>query len=41
MAKPKTDLSNPIYNNDDAAREHLERLYWPDGTYCPRCGVTG
>jgi transposase-like protein len=41
MAKPKTDLSDPIYNNDNAAREHLERLYWPDGTYCPRCGVTG
>src|SRR5208282_6134596 len=37
----KTDLRNPIYNDDDAARAHLEALLWPDGPCCPRCGVMG
>jgi transposase-like protein len=37
----KLDLRNPIYNNDDAARAHLETLLWPNGPTCPRCGVTG
>jgi len=34
----KTDLTNPIYHDNDAAREHLETLLWPDGPVCPRCG---
>jgi transposase-like protein len=37
----KTDLRNPIYNDDNAARAHLETLLWPDGPSCPRCGVMG
>jgi transposase-like protein len=41
MSKPKVDLTNPIYHDDDAAREHLESLLWPTGPVCPRCGVTG
>ncbi len=41
MAKPKVDLTNPIYHNDSAARKHLESLLWPDGPNCPRCGVMG
>ncbi len=41
MAKPKVDLTNPIYHNDNAARKHLESLLWPDGPNCPRCGVMG
>jgi transposase-like protein len=28
-----------IYTNEDAAREHLEALLWPDGPICPNCGV--
>ena len=40
MTKPKVDLRNPIYHDDDKAREHLETLLWPDGPVCPRCGVT-
>jgi transposase-like protein len=36
-----TDLTLPMFNNDDAAREHLEKLYWPDGPICPHCGVIG
>ncbi len=37
----KLDLTNPIFNDDNAAREHLECLLWPDGPECPRCNVTG
>lgn len=37
----KTDLSNPIYHDDEAARAHFERLLWPEGPVCPRCGVMG
>lgn len=32
-------LSNPIYNNEDAARRHLELLRWPGGPTCPHCGA--
>ena len=39
MARKKLDLRNPIYHDDDKAREHLERLLWPDGPECPRCGI--
>ena len=35
----KTNLADPIYHDDDAARAHLERLLWPHGPVCPRCGV--
>ncbi len=31
-------LQNPIYNDDNAAREYLEGLRWPDGPICPHCG---
>src|SRR3984893_7154890 len=41
MTTAKVDLRDPIYHDDDAAREHLERVLWPDGPHCPRCGVTG
>jgi len=33
------DLTNPIFHDDDKAREHLESLLWPDGPVCPRCGA--
>ena len=39
MVKSKVDLRSPIYHDDDKAREHLEKLLWPDGPVCPRCGV--
>jgi transposase-like protein len=39
--KTKVDLTAPIYHDDDAAREHLEALLWPQGPNCPRCGVMG
>jgi transposase-like protein len=37
----KTDLTKPIYHDDERAREHLEALLWPQGPVCPRCGVMG
>jgi transposase-like protein len=35
------NLSNPIYTDETAAREHLESLLWPNGPVCPHCGVIG
>jgi transposase-like protein len=40
MARTRTDLRNPIYHDENAAREHLEAVLWPLGPVCPRCGVT-
>jgi transposase-like protein len=28
------------FGSDEACREYLERLRWPDGVCCPRCGDT-
>jgi transposase-like protein len=28
------------FNDEDAAREHLESIYWPNGPICPHCGGT-
>lgn len=33
-----TDLTKPIYTNATKAREHLERIQWPNGPVCPHCG---
>ncbi len=33
MALPK------IYTDENAAREHLEKLLWADGVVCPHCGT--
>ncbi|WP_370151870.1 IS1595 family transposase [Ferrovibrio sp.] len=35
-----TDLTNPIFTDEAAARAHLEAIRWPDGPSCPYCGVT-
>jgi transposase-like protein len=32
------NLSDPIFHNEDKAREHLEKIRWPNGPYCPHCG---
>ena len=32
------DLTNPIFTDATKAREHLERLYWPNGIACRHCG---
>ncbi|TPI44810.1 IS1595 family transposase [Mesorhizobium sp. B3-1-7] len=33
-----TNLTDPIFNDNDKAREHLEAIRWSDGVYCPHCG---
>ena len=34
------DLTDPIFNNEDAARAYFESIRWPDGKpVCPHCGV--
>jgi transposase-like protein len=32
------DILNPIFTDEDKAREHLEALTWPNGPHCPHCG---
>jgi transposase-like protein len=29
------------YQDEDAAREHMEATHWPDGPICPHCGIIG
>jgi transposase-like protein len=31
------NITDPIYSDEEAAREHFERVQWPDGPICPRC----
>src|SRR5438067_9865456 len=33
-----TDLQNPIFTDETAARAHFEATRWPNGPYCPLCG---
>jgi len=33
------DLTAEIFNDEEAARVHFERLRWPDGPVCPHCGA--
>ena len=32
------DLKNPIFKDEDKAREALEAVRWPNGPFCPHCG---
>lgn len=32
------NLTDPLFTDANAAREHLEALHWPDGPVCPHCG---
>ena len=34
-----SDLSNPVFHDDDKARLWLEARLWPNGPICPHCGV--
>lgn len=36
-----SDLSNPIFHDETAAREWLEARVWPHGPVCPKCGEVG
>lgn len=33
------DITDPIFHDEDKAREHLEAIRWPDGAVCPSCGM--
>lgn len=33
-----TGLLAPQYQDEDAAREHIEKIRWPNGPVCPKCG---
>ena len=33
-------LNAARFRNEDAAREHLEKIRWPNGVACPHCGGT-
>ena len=33
-----SDLANPIFHDEDKAREWLEARVWPNGPVCPHCG---
>ena len=35
-----TNISAPIFSNENKARAYLEAQRWPDGPYCPFCGQT-
>jgi transposase-like protein len=32
------NLDDPIFNDEQAARHHVEAIRWPDGRVCPLCG---
>jgi transposase-like protein len=34
-----TDLSDPMFNDETAARAYFERIRWPNGPFCPHCGA--
>ena len=34
------EFADPIYTDEDVAREHLEKLRWANGRFCPHCGET-
>src|SRR5437868_8830633 len=34
-----TNLTDPIYNDEEAARAYFERVRWPNGRVCPHCGT--
>jgi transposase-like protein len=31
-------INDPIFQNEDKARQYLEKTRWPDGPECPHCG---
>jgi transposase-like protein len=35
------NLTDPIFNDEEAARKHFEVIRWPAGPECPHCGVIG
>src|SRR5260370_3749456 len=38
MVAMPVDLTDPVFNDEDAARQHFEAIRWPHGPVCPHCG---
>ena len=39
MSKAKSAVfQDPMFHNEDKAREALEAVRWPEGAICPHCG---
>jgi len=36
---PAALFTEKRFTDDDAAREHLESIRWPEGAFCPHCGA--
>jgi transposase-like protein len=36
-----TDVTLPIFSNEEAARRYFEGVRWPNGPVCPHCGIAG
>src|SRR6476646_308083 len=32
------NLTDPVFTDENKAREHLEAIRWPNGPVCPHCG---
>lgn len=41
MKKEAGSILEPHFQDEDKAREYLEKMRWPDGTVCPHCGLVG
>jgi transposase-like protein len=39
MEPNMTSLNDPIFSDDDKAREHFEKIRWPHGPVCSHCGT--
>jgi transposase-like protein len=37
----KGSILEPHFQDEDKAREYLEKTRWPDGVVCPHCGLVG
>jgi hypothetical protein len=34
-----TDLTDPNFHDEEAARKHTDSIRWPNGSFCPQCGT--
>lgn len=39
--KEKGSILEPHFQDEDKAREYLEKMRWPEGVVCPHCGLLG
>ena len=39
MTATSVNLTDPIFRDEDKAREHFEACRWPNGPICPHCGT--